>query len=75
LDKAVFLSRMAGILSVERNSLDENHALNGKNWDSVARLSTIALVDELYGVTVPADDLASCSSVGALVELVAKHIA
>jgi acyl carrier protein len=39
-------------------------------WDSMARLMFIAMVEEKFGLVVEGKDLAKCVSVGDLVDLV-----
>lgn len=36
------------------------------DWDSIAGLSVIGMVDEEYGVTLNADDMRSCQTIGDL---------
>jgi acyl carrier protein len=44
----------------------------GDEWDSLAIVSTIALVDEQHGVFLEGQDLAKCKSVQDVLDLVAK---
>lgn len=41
----------------------------GENWDSVAMLSAISLIDHCYGITVSAAELEKCQTVGDLLRL------
>jgi len=67
--KAAPVSR---VMEVDKDELDESFELDDDNLDSVATLEVIALIDEEFGVTVPTAALGECTSVGALVELVAQ---
>jgi acyl carrier protein len=64
-----FLKKIAEILEVESvNSADDLRAF--PQWDSLAVLSVIAMLDANYGVNLRAADLQEASSVGALWETV-----
>ena len=64
----VFLAKMADIL--EEDAVQADQALDDfSTWDSLGVLSAIAMIDEVYGVTVNAEDLKG-KSVGALFDLV-----
>jgi acyl carrier protein len=61
---------LAGILCVSPNSVEPGLELNEDNWDSMAVISAIALIDESFGITVPVERLARCGNVGDLLALV-----
>jgi acyl carrier protein len=63
---------IAGILTIDPAQLSPDTPLEGVGWDSVAVLSTIALIDEQYGITVSGDALARCGTVREIAELVGK---
>lgn len=44
----------------------------GEEWDSLAIVSTIALVDELHGIFLEGEDLAKCKSVQDILDLVER---
>jgi acyl carrier protein len=46
--------------------------LANHNWDSLAIVSTIALVDELYGVVLDGKSLNNCKTVADIEALTAK---
>ena len=64
---------LAEILSVSPNAVTLNLEL-GDNWDSMAMISAVALIDETFGVTVSAQKLAKCQNVGDLAALVNSAI-
>jgi len=70
MDDADFLAELAVILEAPAGSLDDDFELTGDRWDSLAVLSTIALIDAAYEITIPADDLLSARSVGELRRLI-----
>ena len=64
-----FLKSIAGILEVE--SVKETDDLKGfPQWDSLAVLSVIAMLDATYNVNLRAADFAPINSVGELWNLV-----
>ena len=64
-----FLKKIAEILEVESVS-DTDDLRAFPQWDSLAVLSVIAMLDANYGVNLRAADLQEASSVGALWEKV-----
>jgi acyl carrier protein len=64
-----FLTKIAEILEVENlNGADDLKTL--PQWDSLAVLSIIAMLDANYGVNLPAADLQEAASAAALWDLV-----
>lgn len=51
--------------------VDSNYEL-GEEWDSLAIVSTIALVDEMHGVFLEGQDLAKCKIVSDILDLITK---
>ena len=65
-----FLKRLARVLEVK--TVDAGFVLDERNWDSVAIISTIALIDDHFDITVSGIELQNCKSVGELVGLIHK---
>ena len=65
-----FYEGLAEILEVEPDQINAGFALDDSNWDSLAIVSTIALIDEVYDRSVNADALADCRTVGDIDHLV-----
>jgi acyl carrier protein len=65
-----FLNDLASLLETAPESIGPDYPLNDSNWDSVAVISGIALIDKHFDTTVPGDALASCGSVGELLGLI-----
>jgi acyl carrier protein len=65
-----FLNDFADILEVEPAELSDAFAFTKDNWNSLAIVSTIVLIDEHFGVAVAGDKLVDSTSVGILF----KHI-
>jgi acyl carrier protein len=64
-----FYERLAEILD-ENKVEPENVLAEFQQWDSLSALSVVAMVDENYGVTLSAEDLAGTRTAGALLALV-----
>ncbi len=58
-----FYEEMADILEIEPSEAVPQHEL-GEAWDSLAIVSTIALIDELYDRSVSPDRLGECKTIG-----------
>lgn len=58
-----FYEGMAEILDVDLGDIAADYEL-GESWDSLAIVSTIALIDELYDRSVSPDALGQCTTVG-----------
>lgn len=58
-----FYEGMAEILEVDAGQIGPDFEL-GDAWDSLAIVSTIALVDEVYDKAISAEALENCKTVG-----------
>ena len=65
-----FIKDFAAIVEADVSELSHDYRLDDNNWDSVAVISGIALIDGHFHVTVPAAALRCCHSVGAVLELI-----
>jgi acyl carrier protein len=64
-----FLKQMAELLEVDSvNAQDEITSFEA--WDSLTRLSIIALVDDEYSVTISAQDILNAKTVEGLYKLI-----
>jgi len=70
MDFRPFLADLAEVLEVEPSLLTDDSALDNTNWDSMSIVSTIALIDEHFSLTLPAEAFRECSSVGDLITLI-----
>jgi acyl carrier protein len=63
-----FIEKFAEIFDdVDASSLCEDTRFREmEDWDSIAGLSVIGMVDEEYDVTLNADDMRSCQTIGDL---------
>lgn len=67
-----FYSGMADILEVEVSDVTLGFKLEdgGAKWDSLAIVSTIALIDELYDKTVDGQRLFECKTISDIENLI-----
>jgi acyl carrier protein len=64
-----FYEGLAEILEVELEDVTPALELEESVWDSLAVVSTIALIDEVFDRTVSADSLIECKTVGDIEKL------
>ena len=75
IDKEAFMEDLAGALDMDGSEINEATPLkDADNWDSIAHLAAIAAIDERFGITVPAKELANVANVGELIELVRRTL-
>ena len=67
-----FLSKLADALEVDANVISIETSLSSINWDSLAIISTIALVDECLGKVISAEKIAEWQTIGDIVGLAKK---
>lgn len=68
-----FYEGMAEILEIDVEDLGPTVELSEDKWDSLAIVSTIALIDEVYDIAINADGLGNCETVGDIDALVAEQ--
>jgi len=74
MDESAFLDKLATALEIDRSALGQPESLfNPGSWDSLAIMEVIAIIDDCYGITVPAVELAKCNTVESLLSLVRRH--
>lgn len=66
---SAFYEGMAEIFEIEPDQIGPDTVLAEAGWDSLAIVSTIALVDDVYGVALSANDLAACETVADIEKL------
>ena len=69
-----FLSGLADALEIEESTLTPNTLFNEIDWDSLAVISAIALIDEQYGVMIPGQDISECKGMPDLLSLIESRI-
>ena len=72
MDVELFMDRFADAIEDEGTvRLDPGTPLEAlENWDSLAALSTIAMIFSEYGVEVSGRELKSCEKIGDIIEVV-----
>lgn len=70
-----FYTEMADILEVDAGEIGPDFSLEQAGWDSLAIVSTIALIDDIYGVAVKPDALAECKTIGDIERLAQESAA
>ena len=68
--KEQFRSEFAELLGLIPDNLVESLNLEENNWDSLTVVSTIALVDEHYGVAIDGKSLSGCVTFGELQKII-----
>jgi acyl carrier protein len=68
-----FYEGLAEILEVEVDQINPDLQLEEGSWDSLAIVSTIALIDDVYDIQVHPNGIAECKTVGDLEKLVAAE--
>lgn len=68
-----FYEGLAEILEVDVENITPELRLEDTPWDSLALVSTIALIDEIYDEALSADALNNCETVGDMEALIAKQ--
>ena len=69
-----FLVSLAEILEVEIGSIEEDTLLDNVEWDSLAIVSSIAIIDEHFNVMVPGIDLEKCQSIKNIITLIESKL-
>lgn len=67
-----FLARLAQLMQIDLDAIGAAYELKPGVMDSMLVLEVIALIDETYGVTLQADALMKCRSVGEILGLIDK---
>lgn len=66
-----FYEGLAEILEIEPADVSKDLDLTQHNWDSLAVVSTLALIDECFGKLVVGTELAKCQTVADVEALIA----
>ena len=71
-----FIEEFKEILDMEDQSINMDDTFRDyDNWDSMANLSVIAMLDDEFGVHIESKDFKELSTVGELIEEVKKRMA
>ena len=69
VENAAFIRDFAEVVKTEPSRLTSEFTLNEEHWDSLAVLSTIALIDDHFGKVVDGEALLRVRSFGELMQL------
>lgn len=67
-----FYAGLADIFEIPQSAIGSQVDLASHNWDSLAIVSTIALIDEVYGELIDGAALGKCVTVADIEVLIAK---
>ncbi|MEH2168477.1 MAG: acyl carrier protein [Nostoc sp.] len=67
-----FYEGLAEILEIDVNEVSPSLDLTRMDWDSLAFISTIALVDDCFNVMLSGDSLAASETVGDIEKLISE---
>ena len=70
----LFLAALADALELENAPLSPTTSFGEIDWDSLAVISTIALIDEHFGVLVSGQAISECSGIPDLFSLINSTI-
>ena len=75
MTKEEFVQEIMEILEIEDASLVQDTTVFREldEWDSLAALSTISMIDDEFGVTINNKDLRSVETLGALYDIVTER--
>ena len=75
MTKEEFVQEIMEILEIEDASLVQNTTVFREldEWDSLAALSTISMIDDEFGVTINNKDLRSVETLGELYDMVTER--
>lgn len=68
---SAFYAGLAEIFEIDESEITADLDLATQNWDSLAVVSTIALIDEVYGQLVDGQALAKAATVSEIEGLIA----
>jgi len=68
--KDEFYEGLAEILEIDVDQVKPELELEEGSWDSLAVVSTIALIDDVYDITVHPNGLSDCKTVGDIEKLI-----
>ncbi|QFS43160.1 acyl carrier protein [Nostoc sphaeroides] len=67
-----FYEGLAEILEIDVNEVSPSLDLTRMDWDSLAFISTIALVDDCFNVMLNGDSLAASKTVGDIEKIISQ---
>ena len=69
----IIIEQLKDILEIENIEVNlEDNFRDYENWDSMAALSVIAMIDDEFGVVINGEDFRNLNTVGDLIQAVKK---
>jgi len=69
----IIIEQLKDILEIENIEVNlEDNFRDYENWDSMAALSVIAMIDDEFGVVINGEDFRQLNTVGDLIQAVKK---
>ncbi|KIL35415.1 hypothetical protein SD71_14035 [Cohnella kolymensis] len=66
-----FIAELTDLLEVEPSEFNDTYVLEeNENWDSLAHVSVVAMIDEHFGLSLEYRDLRHCKTLGELLKLI-----
>ena len=72
---SAFISGLADALEIEECSLTPDTLFEEVDWDSLAVISAIALIDEHFGIMIPGQEISDCKGMPDLLLLIESRTA
>lgn len=72
---AAFFSGLADALEIDETSLTADTLFSEVDWDSLAVISAIALIDEHFGIMIPGQEISECKGMPDLLSLIDSRTA
>lgn len=69
MDEKTFHEEVAKVLLIEPHQVSDDLVLDEQNWDSLAQVSMLLVVDEASGRKIESGEIAGCKTVGDLKRL------
>jgi acyl carrier protein len=69
-----FLSALAEALELDSSALTPTTSFAEIDWDSLAVISAIALIDEHFGIMVPGQAISECPGIPVLLSLINSYL-
>jgi acyl carrier protein len=73
MTKDAFLMKLAEVLEVKAEDLNDQFKLDYKNWDSLRVMATIAAIDQYFDILLSPEQLEACSSAKDLFALIKRQ--
>lgn len=73
LDFTAFRKELSSIFAADVSQMVPSAKLSSFTWDSLAVVSTILVIDELFDVLVEGQTLVNCETIGDMEKLIASR--